>query len=125
MEKKSDNPLARSERRKINYPLILAAVVLFGVLAVGVVLSVRSQDWIAAVMFLAAAGVFVILVLLDTANSRRLAAVDDRKFIRWDAAMPEIQRQNVNVEVRELVRILKMGEDQLPDLLSAYIVAED
>jgi len=65
------------------------------------------------------------VVILDVANRRRIAAVDDRKFIRWDAAMPEIQRQNVNVEVRELSRLLGVGDDNLADLLSAYIVAED
>ncbi len=125
MEKKSDNPLARFERRKINYPMLIADIALFGLLVAGVVLGVRSQDWMAAGLFLTAAGVFVILILLLIANSRRLAAVDDRKFIRWDAAMPEIQRQNVNVEVRELARLLNVGSDQLADLLSAYIVAED
>ena len=39
--------------------------------------------------------------------------------------MPEVQRQNVNVEVRELARLLGVGGDSLTDLLSAYIVAED
>lgn len=39
--------------------------------------------------------------------------------------MPEMQRQNVNLEVRELGRILDVGRDSLNDLLSAYIVAED
>jgi hypothetical protein len=69
--------------------------------------------------------VFVILVLLEVAKNRRFAAVDDRKFIRWAASNPELQRQNVNVEVRELARVLKVGDDQLADLLSAFIVAED
>jgi hypothetical protein len=36
-----------------------------------------------------------------------------------------VQRQNVNLEVRELGRLLGVGEDNLADLLSAYIVAED
>ena len=46
-DKKSDNPLARFERRKINYPLILAAVVLFGVL-VAVLRCVRVP-WVAVI----------------------------------------------------------------------------
>ena len=54
-----------------------------------------------------------------------MAALDDRKFIKWDDALPEIQRQNVDLEVRELARLLGVGDDQLADLLSAYIVAED
>ena len=63
--------------------------------------------------------------LLDTAQKRRLAALDDRKFIQWDDALPEIQRQNVDLEVRELARLLRVEDGQLADLLSAYIVAED
>ncbi|MEO6050366.1 MAG: hypothetical protein ABIP78_03440, partial [Pyrinomonadaceae bacterium] len=125
MAKKTDNPLSRFEEHKINYPLVAAAVVLFGVLIAGVVLSAQAQDMTNVGLFLAAAAVFAIMVLVDIADKRRKAAVDDRKFIRWDAAMPELQRQNVNIEVRELARLLSVGIDQLPDLLSAYIVAED
>ena len=80
---------------------------------------------VAAGIFAAAAAVFVVVILLEVSKSRKMAAVDDRRYIRWDAAMPEIQRQNVNLEVRELARVLGVGNDQLADLLSAYIVAED
>lgn len=125
MDKKTDNPLTRFERRKTNYPLIITAVVLFVVLVGGAVVGVRSQDVAAAGLALAAAATFVILLLIYFAHKRRIAAVDDRKFIHWDAAMPELQRQNVNIEVRELARLLGVGNEQLADLLSAYIVAED
>ena len=125
MEKKEDNPLSRFDRQKTNYPLIALTIVLFGVLAAGLVLSARAGNLIGSGLFLAAVAIFAIVVLVDVANRRRIAAVDDRKFIRWDAAMPEIQRQNVNVEVRELARLLGVGNDNLADLLSAYIVAED
>jgi len=39
--------------------------------------------------------------------------------------LPEVQRQNLNLEVLELSRILETGTEQLSDLQSAYIVAED
>ena len=125
MPTKDENPLARFERRKTNYPLIVCAVLLHVVLIAGVVVAMRSQDLYAAGIFVAAAAVFVVVMLLDISKNRRIAAVDDRRFIRWDAAMPEIQRQNVNVEVRKLARLLGVGNDNLGDLLSAYIVAED
>lgn len=125
MAKKDDNPLARFEKRKTNYPLIICTLVLFVLLVAGVVTSLRGQDMMAAGIFAVAIAVFVIDMLLDISQNRRLAAVDERRYIRWDAAMPEVQRQNVNVEVRELARQLGVGNDQLPDLLSAYIVAED
>ncbi len=125
MDQKGDNPLARLERQKIDYPLLIAAVVLCIVLAAGLVRSVKEWDLAAALLFLAAAAVFVILILVYVAMNRRMAAVDDRKFIHWDAAMPEIQRQNINIEVREIARLLRVDNDQIPDLFSAYIVAED
>jgi hypothetical protein len=125
MESNRANPLTRVERKKFNYPLAAAAVVLFGVLIYGGVTAARADHMPSAAVFAASVALFTIVVLLDTAAKRRLAAVDDRKFINWDAAMPEIQRQNVNVEVRELARQLNVDEEQLPDLLSAYIVAED
>jgi len=117
--------LARFDNRKYNYPLIIAVVLLFAVLIAGVIVSARLQDWTGTILFLLSVAVFVIVMLVDIANSRRLSAIDDRKFIRWDAAMPEIQRQNVNIEVRELAKLLHVGDDHLADLLSAYIVAED
>ena len=115
MPNKDDNPLARFERRKTNYPLIILAVLLFGILVAGVVISLRSADMVAAGIFAAAAAVFVVVILLEVSKSRKMAAVDDRRYIRWDAAMPEIQRQNVNLKVRELARVLGVGNDQLAD----------
>ena len=125
MPSQSKNPLSRVERRKTNYPLIVAAVVLFALLTASAVFAFRDQNWIAGMLVVAAILVLILAILIEITHSRRLAALDDRKFIRWDAAMPEVQRQNVNVEVRELARLLNVGSDQLPDLLSAYIVAED
>lgn len=125
MSKTEKNPLARLDRRKVNYPLVSATGFLAVILLIGLVWSARAGDWSAAGLFFGSLALFALIVLLDIADKRRLAAVDDRKFIHWDAAMPEIQRQNVNLEVRELARLLGMGDDQLADLLSAYIVAED
>ncbi len=125
MESNRPNPLTRVERKKFNYPLAAATVVLFGVLLYGAVSAARTEHLHSAAAFAASIALLILVVLLDAAAKRRLAAVDDRKFINWDAAMPEIQRQNVNVEVRELARQLNVDGEQLPDLLSVYIVAED
>lgn len=125
MDKKTDNPLARFETPKTNYPLIIASVLVFVLAVGGVVLSVREESFAGAGIFVAVAFVFLLVVLLYKADKRRTAAVDDRKFIRWDAAMPELQRQNVILEVRELARLLNVVGDSLTDLLTAYIVAED
>ena len=125
MASKSNNPLARFERKRTNYPLLIAVGLLCCVLVAGVFVSARGQDWTATTLFVVASLGFLLVILLYVAASRRMSATDDRKFIRWDAAMPELQRQNVNLEVRELARLLGVGSDSLTDLLTAYIVAED
>ncbi len=125
MEKKTEHSLTRLERRKPNYPLIAAVVLSFAALLAGVAVAASEQNTLTLILFVGATLMIGVAVLIDIAHTRRLEAVDDRKFIHWDAAMPEIQRQNVNVEVRELARLLGVGGDGLTDLLSAYIVAED
>ncbi len=125
MPEKNANPLARLEQRKPSYPLIAAGVALLVVLIAGIVISATNENTLIPALFVAAVLIFGIAVLIDVARTRKIEALDDRKFINWDAAMPEIQRQNVNVEVRELARLLGVGNDQLADLLSAYVVAED
>lgn len=125
MPEKNANLLARLEQRKPSYPLIAAGVALFAVLIAGVVVSATSDNTLIPILFVAAVLLFGVAVLIDVARTRKIEALDDRKFINWDTAMPEVQRQNVNVEVRELARLLGVGGDSLTDLLSAYIVAED
>ena len=125
MPEKNANPLARLEQRKPSYPLIAAGFVLFALLVAGIAVTATNENSLIPILFVAATLVFGIAVLIDVARTRKIEALDDRKFINWDAAMPEVQRQNVNVEVRELARLLGVGGDSLTDLLSAYIVAED
>jgi len=125
MNKVKEIPLARLEQPQSNLPLVILAVVLLLALLVGAILAATDGNWPLAAIFAASAAIAVVIGLLYHSANRRRAAVDDRRFIRWDAAMPELQRQNVNLEVRELGRILGVGDDSLNDLLSAYIVAED
>ena len=125
MENPEKNPLARFERRKTNYLLIAVSAVLAVLLFAGIVMAIRSRDLAAALIFLACLAVFVVLVLVNIAEQRRLAAVDDRRLIHWNPEMPELQRQSLDVEVLELARLLNAGDDQIPDLFSAYIIAED
>ena len=54
-----------------------------------------------------------------------LSAAKDEKRIDCETALPEIQRQNLNLEVFELSKILEVESAQISDLQSAYIVAED
>jgi hypothetical protein len=109
----------------MNWPFLIVGIVLAAMLAAGIFFSFREENWPLGVIFIASLALFGLISLMHTASQRRLAAVDDRRFVKWDTAATEIQRQSVNVEVRELARLLEVDDDQLTDLLSAFIVAED
>lgn len=125
MNKVKEIPLARLEQPQSNLPLMVLAVVLLLTLVGGAIYAASEGSWALVGICAASAAIAVVIGLLYQSANRRRAAVDDRRFIRWDAAMPELQRQNVNLEVRELARLLGVGVESLNDLLSAYIVAED
>src|SRR4051794_3028741 len=125
MDQKPADQLSRLERRRTNYSLLVVRVILGLLLIGGIVMAFKAGDTTAALLFLGAIFLLIIAVLLDVAGTRKNEALDDRKFIKWDSSSPEIQRQNVNVEVRELAKVIGVGDDGLTDLLSAYIVAED
>ena len=125
MDQKPADQISRLEQRKMNVPLLIVRAFLLMLLVAGIVMAVKTGDTTAALLFLAAIFLLGIAVLLDIAGARKTEALDDRKFIKWDSASPEIQRQNVNVEVRDLAKVLGVGDEGLTDLLSAYIVAED
>lgn len=57
--------------------------------------------------------------------SRRIIIGKSHKDIQWRVDSPENQKKKLNDEVRELAAILEIPDEQLTDLLSAFIVAED
>jgi len=125
MAQKGDNSLARFDRPTISYPLVIVGAITAVCLVTGAIVTARSQDWAATGLFVFSFFAVTALTVLYVNRNRRVTAASDRKFIKWDAALPELQRQNVNLEVRELARLLGVEHDSMNDLLSAYIVAED
>ena len=104
--------------------MILSAVIVASLLIL-LILSAVARDWIfaglAAVAF-AAALVFSVWQMLSL---RQSWARTDQKRIDWETAQPDIQRQNLSIEVFELSKVLEVESAQISDLQSAYIVAED
>jgi len=58
-------------------------------------------------------------------HSRKLSVAAKDELLPWQIMSPELQRQKLNYEVGELAEILNIPANQLSDLRSAYIVAED
>lgn len=119
------NSLARFERHPTDYALLSAGIGVFVCLAAAAVLALRDEAWAAAALVLFGILLLAAFVFLNIARDRRSNAASSRRLVKWDAALPELQRQNVNLEVRELARLLSVEPEGMGELLSAYIVAED
>jgi hypothetical protein len=110
-------------RASSRYAVVAAAALLGGSLLAGLVYALVQGSTAVAVLFaLALAGTAVLfylrteLVKPSRENAGRVA---------WNTAQPEIQRQHLNVEVAELSKVLDVSSDNISDLQTAYIVAED
>lgn len=105
-------------------PAILSALVLTCLL-VGLVFAIAAQN----VLFIGVLSVSFLVMAVFAVSTylqfRRHSAAADQIRVDWETAMPEIQRQNLNLEVFELSKILEVESGQISDLQSAYIVAED
>jgi hypothetical protein len=125
MAKQMDNSYASFSRRvSVTPQLFLSAIVMVCLLG-GLGYSISIQEWPAAAIFsVAAVGLFA-YAWFSIDQFRRLAATHDQNRIDWEAALPEVQRQNLKLEVLELSKVLEVETGQVSDLQSAYIVAED
>lgn len=88
-------------------------------------MSLNAGTWPYTAIFGVAIAAIAIFGYLNFSQSRNAKAERDQKRIEWDTSLPEVQRQSLNLEVFELSRILEVEPEQLSDLQSAYIVAED
>ena len=56
---------------------------------------------------------------------RKAKAIENKEKVAWDVLPPLAQRRKLTNEVKELAAILDVPSEQMSDLLSAYVVAED
>ena len=125
MAKQMDNSMVQFSRRSSVTPqLFLSAVVLVCLLG-GVIYSLTILLWPAAAIFAVGGVGLVAYAWFSIDQIRRLEAAYDQKRIDWEAALPEVQRQNLKLEVLELSKVLDAESEHVADLQSAYIVAED
>ncbi len=125
MAKQMDNSYVAFERPASVLPHAMIGVAVGAILLAGAAVAVFYGTFVLAaifgISFLGVAG-YSWFVFDQT---KRLTAAKGEKLIDWESAQPDIQRQSLNVEVSELSRILEVDTEQISDLQSAYIVAED
>lgn len=122
-----------------NYFAILVGLILVVCLAAGLALAFASasmdaiQRW-ALIIFLMVFAVCGLIFSLFGATAsewlamrewRKIKALENNGKIGWDVLPPLAQRRKLKTEVNELAEILQVPSEQMSDLLSAYVVAED
>lgn len=125
MQNRLENTSVSFQRPASLAPFIAIASVLAVLLLAGAIFALTSQSWTIAAIFSAAFIVLVIYAGASIYKMSRLASSVSQNRIEWSTAMPDLQRQSLNIEVRELSKILEVEAGQLSELQSAYIVAED
>ena len=94
------------------------------ILSAGLIMAIFLRAWPFVALFaLSLVGVCIYLYLSYRVTRKLAAAAEAR--IDWEAALPEVQRESLNIEVLELSKLLEVSSEQISDLQSAYIVAED
>ena len=125
MAKQMDNSFVQFSRRMSVMPQVfLSAVVLICLLG-GLIYSVSIQQWPSSAIFAVGVVGLIAYSWFSIDQFRRLVAAHDQNRIDWEAALPEIQRQNLKLEVLELSKVLDTEGSHVSELQSAYIVAED
>jgi hypothetical protein len=125
MQKQLENTSISFQRPARSFPYYLMGVAVSFVLLTGAIVAVVNGNWILATIFAIS---ILGLAVFSTASGLKIGKLTsslNRNTIEWSAAMPDMQRQNLNIEVRELSKILQVESAQISDLQSAYIVAED
>jgi hypothetical protein len=125
LAKQLDNTLVRFSQHHTASPMTGLSVTIGVCLAVGLVLGIFLRAWPFVALFAISLVAFLTYSILSVRTARKLVAGRDESRIDWEAALPEVQRESLNLEVAELSRILEVSTEQIGDLQSAYIVAED
>lgn len=125
MQKQLENTSISFQKPQATFPYFLMGTGLAVLLLAGAIIAIVNANWLLVAIFAVSLLGLTIYSAASGIKLKRLTASLNRDSIEWSAAMPDLQRQNLNIEVRELSKILQVESAQISDLQSAYIVAED
>lgn len=124
MAKEAENSLEHFTGKEYS----VAAKAVFGALLVavftGFAVSALNANWTYTFLF-AAVAAFVGMLFYLRMKQMHLSSAAAENGLDWQPSAADVQRQDLNLEVTELARILEIEPEQNGDLQSAYIVAED
>lgn len=115
-----------------NYLTLIIALVVLIVATTGLALAFASPNLSAnQIWFLIIALILFpffsisIVAWLILRHSSKLIVSENDDSLKWETSSQEKQKRKLNTEVRALAQDLEIPTEQLSDLRSAYIVAED
>jgi hypothetical protein len=121
----------RSDATKNQLTVIVALItIVVAALAIALAFAAPSLSNVQKWVFIAALILFpffsiAIVTWLILRHSRKLIVSSNDESMEWETTSPEMQKRKLNVEIKELSQFLNISGDQLTDLRSAFIVAED
>ncbi len=115
-----------------NYLTLIIVLIVLVCISIGIALAFSaqyldaSQKWfLISTLIIFAFFSVSISTWLILRHSRKLIVSEKDDELDWTVSSPELQKRNINNEVKELSRIMEIPSEQMSDLRSAYIVAED
>jgi phosphopantetheine adenylyltransferase len=127
-ERSLSNSLSPTKNQLIPITILIIAACLSGGLAIGFGSQFLEnlQKWVLILFLIIFATLgLAVSTWLILRHSRKLSVGQQDDSIYWQIMLPESQRRKLNAEVKELGAIMNIPPQQLGDLRSAYIVAED
>jgi len=125
MAKQIETSLTIFGKKDSMIPLAVLSAIVAICLSVGLISSTVVQNWPLVGIFVVSIAAVAVFLFRNYSQARMLMAANAERRLDWETALPEIQRQNLNIEVLELSKILEVESGHISDLQSAYIVAED
>jgi hypothetical protein len=125
MIKQNERALANFARPATNFWVLAAGTTALICLAIGLVSTLSAGSFGLAALFLLSILGLAFFLGTNLIQWKRMTVGETNQRLAWQIDLPESQRQKLNHEVIALAKILDISQEQLSDLLSAYIVAED
>jgi hypothetical protein len=123
MAQQLENSLDRFAPRQASSMAPLLAVAVGVLLFVGVIVALASEAYALTGILASSLAGFGALAYISLRNQKRLLGSRAAGWLDWETALPDLQRQNLNIAVGELARALKAESPE--DLRSPLIVAVD
>ena len=122
---KNERSIIDFARPAPNYLLYaVGSIVLFFLLA-GFISALRVQNTFFAALFIISIFGAAIFFAVNLNYRKRLTVAEKNKNLAWNIELPTSQQVKLNTEVIGLAKLLDISQEQLSELLSAYVVAED